>query len=1266
MATTLPPTQTKKYVDFDEFIDFQLQKTRSNIKATDILTALAGVAVLFLAYLLAFVLLDHWVIPGGFGAVGRWVMLGGLVAATGAWLVWKVAVPYLRSVTRLYAARAIEITEPELKSSLLNLIDLERAGRPVPEHIRTAIEKRAAVTLARTDIERAVDRRPLLRLSYALLALVVLACLYTLFSQKKITSSVWRAFFPAAAVAAPTEIEILDVKPGDVEVLARSKVEVTVDLAHSGEPPESVTLFYTTKDRKFRDVPVEMRAVADHDKRYRAVVGGEYGRGILQDTTYRIAAGDARSADYAIHVSQPPIANVNEVRYEYPEYMELRDRTQAGGHIDAWEGTKVTVTATANMPVNSAKLVFLNSDDPQDEAGERMMEIADGTKLSATLDREMGFRKDGTYPHFYRIECRNEKRETDPDPVVYGLTIRRDLPPEIDLIDPSPAEIEAPANAVIPLLFRARDPDFKLKYVTLRTETTRGDAAPGAEPRTGSESLFEGSRKTVQRTHEWKLEPLGLKPGDTIRARIEVRDNKPPVGNRTFSRPLTVRIIKPVPPEEVEKQLQHDRQRQKDMADPSDADPNEADRGEQQPGEGDDGGEPKDKGEEGAGEPQPGDKGKTNKKDAGKAPAGQEGDEPKPDPDAEPSGEPKEGGSEAGDRPIDPKSPEGQELLRQLAERAAKEQEDQGDASDQPNDQKDGPPDGPQKRPDAGSEPDDNKTPEGKSESGGQKRKSNPGAQQDETPEGSQQPGKEPDGDPDSKQPRGAKENDPNRKTGGEKSAPSDGQDPNAKDGRNPDGSRGDPDSDPAGGEPKGTGGEPTKGKNDRDKKDPSKPQTGEKAKDPKSPPEGDEQPSDPSNDAARRKADGTEKGTGDPDKDPDADPTQANDPDKVQRREGTEPAKKPRTGRKSPSDPNSTKEATDNPGAADPAPPMGKDKQPNPDQRTTDPKDTRKERRSAEKDVPNQPGNTDLKGEGRPKGQDASEPDGGEAGSGRQSDQGNKGSNDPGPGDTGRKPGGADKSDGSKTGKSGDEQGPGSKQQPGSKDGGKAPAGKKGSKDGSDKGGSDNTGSKSGSPMKGSDGMGDSGEGSKPGEQPGQGGDQPGGGKQPGDAQDFPSGTGTGPQGEAPGKGAATDDSPPQAPPEPDKEALDYGKKAADLVLKRLERELERGEVDQDWLKKHGWSENDLRRFAKDLRQNLDQLESDDQSPQSQAERMQFEEVLKSLKFQSELGPRRGENVRKDDLNVGSRRLPVPAEYREAYEAFTRSVHQRRKKEER
>ena len=258
MTTT---SNAGNYVDFDEYVGLKLEKTRSTIRTTDLLTALAGVAAMFLGYLLLFVVFDQWVVRDGFGPAWRWVLLSTLVISTISWLVWKVGVPSFRSVNGLFAAREIEKAEPELKSNLLNLIDLKAAGRDVNPAIIRAMERRAAVRLQQVDVSNAIDHRPLVRTAYVLLAVIVMFCLYALLSPKKISNSIWRGLLPAAEVPLATRTEILSIKPGDITVPAHTQsVEVQVDL--SGEIPHQVWLLYTSADGKFNREPVELRDCA--------------------------------------------------------------------------------------------------------------------------------------------------------------------------------------------------------------------------------------------------------------------------------------------------------------------------------------------------------------------------------------------------------------------------------------------------------------------------------------------------------------------------------------------------------------------------------------------------------------------------------------------------------------------------------------------------------------------------------------------------------------------------------------------------------------------------------------------------------------------------------------------------------------------------------------------------------------------------------------------------------------------------------------------
>ncbi len=571
MATTVEPRdETQPYVDADEYIDFQLAKTQSQIKATEILTSASWLGLASLAYVLTFVVLDQWVMPGGFGTVTRAIWLGGLLLVGGAWLTTRILMPWFRTIHELYAAKAIESADPTLKSSLLNLIDLQIHNRKSQSPlVRTSMEKRAAVELSRVDVDHAVDRQALLRVAYSLLGMLVVCSLYVMLSPKDAFSSVQRLLLPASHTAVATRTAIANISPEDTRVLAGELLTVEADII--GQMPAQVSLVYTTADREFVNQPVEMQRVEEGTSRFRGVISGEKGRGLMQNITYRLEAGDARSRDYNVEVLEPPTSNVESINYTFPTYMKFEPKQRPGGHIDAWEGTKLALTATTNLPVQSAMLVMTDTDNPLAKGEEIRMKITNGKQLSAEWTLE--FRSDGTFARYYHIECKTAAGETDPHPKVYSIKIQPDQRPEVSLLHPT-QDLERPANAVVPLLVKAADPDFLLRFITLKVKK-------GGEVILSTALLDVGEeRATFEGTHDLQLEKLsagGLQPGDEILYWIEARDNKQPHGNRSATPPLKIKITAPAKAEQLAEQLEADRQKQQQKADEANSDTNPLD-----------------------------------------------------------------------------------------------------------------------------------------------------------------------------------------------------------------------------------------------------------------------------------------------------------------------------------------------------------------------------------------------------------------------------------------------------------------------------------------------------------------------------------------------------------------------------------------------------------------------------------------------------------------------------------------------------------------
>lgn len=1189
MSTASNPKQTTEqrpgqYAKFDEYVDYQVSKTGSNIKANDLLTTTVGISAIFLGYLLVFVLFDHWIIKGGFGHTARLLMLAGVFIACLGWAVWKLVLPYFKKVTHLYSAHALEQTSAEMEGSLLNLIDLKNSHRDVNPEIINSLEKRAALTLSQTDTEQAVDRRPLMRLSYILLFVVALLCFYALFSPKEIWPSISAAisFSPQREFATQTQIN--SVTPGNTEVLSGSQLEVIVDLR--GEVPETVTLYYSSSDEGRVDEPVKLRAMDETLKRYQGMIVGINGRGIRQELTYHVQAGDATSEEFRVKVIQPPSATVHSVRYDYPKYMELADVEQPGGAIDAWEGTKITVDATTNMPISSFEVLFSDEEDSNSLLEEFRVEKKIN-KNSITASWKLKLRADGSFPRFYQIKCRNEAGQTTLSPTVYPLMIRADQSPEISLLTPK-QDLKMPANGIVPISVIAEDPDFKIRYLNLRVDKQ--------QIRILDKTLFEGAEKSVGLNHDFELGPLRLSPGETIYFWVEARDNKHPSGNRQNTPKIKIEITEPVSKEEAQKQLEE--QKQKEAPQNPNSDSNQKNKSEPMENKSDktdqkspDQPDP-DKKEDGmpGDETKPGDENqqeKNGQKSGKKNSPQSESNDPQNSDDPGAGQNPKKPGEK---QELDSDGADDQEAMKRILEQLKKE----------------------------GQKPD-------------------PGSEQKPSDSQKQEPGKS--------------ENDPQMQDQKSAGSSSEKNNPSSDAGK---GSEGTPQD-----SPEKSSNPQSSDKADKPDNDPSSKQ---KPSQSGPAPNGKKEQAAPSDDAMKTKSNGDPKGKATPNHDPDADPRKTDQA--VERDPNQKPATRPgqkdspasNSSKKSASDtPDSKTEKPGNPSESNPQQGMRK-----PEKSDQNPSPSEKQQPSTNPDSKQKPDQPDGSNEppqdkGRPTDQKSKQPQNGEKGNSSQNDQGQKGSQQPGKGDS--------------TGQQGNQEQSSQKQPADSKQSMNKP-------DSDSK--SDEKSSGQNQPSQNKSGQNKSGE-SKSGK---KGGSQPGG-KESGSAGKGQSkskggqsaGSSSGQRGGDPqgsgstkgGQSAATDDqdsgnsSPPGLPEEEDAN-LEYGKEAANLVLKRIKDELKRKEVNQELLKELGWTKEEMQQFSERLQKQLQTPEQELQSPESLARKRQFEEMLKSLKPAKRAAQRERTSTRKQNTDsIGPRRLPVPEEYREAYEAFTRGLAEKK-----
>ena len=191
-----PQPQQGQVVQCSEYVEGQLRRAREQVRSVEFAGEILQLGALALGYLLALVIVDHWIWPGGLGPWGRTLAFLALLAGAAAYVVRRVIPLLIYKVNPVYAASVIEKQEPTLKNSLINFLLLRRDQRLVTAPVMAEIERKAATDLSSLSVDNAVDRSRVIRIGYVLLGLVAFACVYKLASPKDPLQSLGRVMFP--------------------------------------------------------------------------------------------------------------------------------------------------------------------------------------------------------------------------------------------------------------------------------------------------------------------------------------------------------------------------------------------------------------------------------------------------------------------------------------------------------------------------------------------------------------------------------------------------------------------------------------------------------------------------------------------------------------------------------------------------------------------------------------------------------------------------------------------------------------------------------------------------------------------------------------------------------------------------------------------------------------------------------------------------------------------------------------------------------------
>lgn len=458
-------------------------------------------------------------------AIGRVVMLL-LIVGLSLQRAWAMGWKQVRPFNAIGTALKLEKHHGQLDSLLVSAIQLrsDPASGGGSDALRDHTCRLAEQAASSLRPEQAVPYQPLRNPGlFAVLAVGVIA-VFAAVNTPFLSAGVVRIFAPWVAVEYPTNTQItLEQK----ELVVKEGDSAEIQALIGGVVPEQATIYVKTGQGRARAIDLD---ITDGATTYNIASAS-------RDFTYRIKAGDDRTAWHNVRVVPSPRLEEVNVQLAYPEYLQRKNDTVQALTLTVPEGTSIGWQLKLDRPISAAQFIPAGQDPVDLEVG------SDG--LSVTFTEEVAASQGY---NFLWVEKDNGYRFTSPR---YFLQVASDQPPRVELTSPA-GNLVAMAGRPLELAVRAQD-DHGLGSTSIvyRVNQLNDQVVKLDQPVASGQG---------EQTLDWDYRQAikDLKIGDTISFTIEVSDRYPgPEGAhivRSETRRLTL-LSKEQYLEQIKKQM---------------------------------------------------------------------------------------------------------------------------------------------------------------------------------------------------------------------------------------------------------------------------------------------------------------------------------------------------------------------------------------------------------------------------------------------------------------------------------------------------------------------------------------------------------------------------------------------------------------------------------------------------------------------------------------------------------------------------------------
>ena len=508
-----------------QYVDQQLEKTRRQVKSTDLIASGLLLVVMVVGFLLLAAIVDAWVFT--LTPLMRWSALLLLVAGCVSMMAFSIWPLLTKKINPDYAAKMLEDSKPGFRNSVLNYVWFRKKPDGIRSAVFDAVARQAAVDLNSVPADSSVDRSKVIRLGFWLVGVTAAFIIYFMLSPKNPFQTLNRVMFPSADLAKPAVVTISDVTPGNASVFFGEQVEITAKV-YGPHSPEEVQLIYSTNDGRQSGQVMIMQPDPNTPRQYKLDLTKNTG-GLRESLEYEIVARDGKSGKFKLKVAPRPSITINSIHIEPPKYTKLKPETSLQGAIDGVEGSLVTLSAEANLEIQSATIEFLRqlptapNEDQKFKLVRAPMDMkADSKNAKVIFQLTLDTNREKPFATHYRLNFNSVGGKSPETPNVYPIRIIPDLAPELEVRSPIEPESKVAANGRLAVAAMANDLDYEVSSIRITIERRGNEIAN--EPLTLK--VQADNRRKVQASYQIKPEELGLSVGDQCVFYLTASDNR--------------------------------------------------------------------------------------------------------------------------------------------------------------------------------------------------------------------------------------------------------------------------------------------------------------------------------------------------------------------------------------------------------------------------------------------------------------------------------------------------------------------------------------------------------------------------------------------------------------------------------------------------------------------------------------------------------------------------------------------------------------------